>query len=103
MIYFNYPKIKGFMMKKVIVFFLLFAHLYADDTQQNPHIWNNTQEPSLENDFKANKNTYQTSDKGEAIGVTLVETLFNSDKIIEKKKLSSDFKYLDEFEKSIKK
>jgi hypothetical protein len=90
-------------MKEIAIILILFINLIANDEQQeNIHIWTQKEEPSIENNFQENKNVYQTNNIEEAIGATLIESLFHIDKIKKKKKLNSDFEYLKEFENSIK-
>ena len=90
-------------MKKIVTVLILFINLSAnDERQENIHIWTQKEEPSIENNFQENKHVYQKNNIDEAIGVILIESLFHIDTIIEKEKISSDFKYLKEFENSIK-
>ncbi|MGB6328466.1 MAG: hypothetical protein WBF48_06035 [Halarcobacter sp.] len=82
-------------MKKIMLTLILLTNLISNDKQEeNIFIWEK-EEASIENNFQENKYIYQTYDIGEAIGVTLLESLFNIDKIMEKKQLSTDFKYFD--------
>ena len=89
-------------MKKIMLMLILLTNLISNDKQEeNIFIWEK-EEASIENNFQENKYIYQTYDIGEAIGVTLLESLFNIDKIMEKKQLSTDFKYFENFDNSLK-
>jgi len=89
-------------MYKILIISILFVQLIASHEQQsNINIWNKKEKPSIENNFQENHKIYHTNSIGEAVSVTLIESLFHTDKIIEKKKLNSDFKYLEEFKHSI--
>ena len=88
---------------KFLMILGLLTSLIAEKYEySNIHIWNQTEKPSIENNFQQNKRIYQTDNIIEATSVTLFESLFHIDTIIEKKKLETDFKYLEEFDNSIK-
>ena len=92
------------MLNKLLIILLLLSSSQADEIKntKKPFIWIEKEKPSIENNFDENKQTFNTNKIGEAIGITLIETLRTNDKSNEKKSYNSDFKYLKEFEKSIK-
>ena len=86
---------------KLLIILLLLSFSQADEVKK-PFIFMKKEKPSIENNFNENKRTFNTNKGGEAIGITLIETFLNKDKLSEKKSYNSDFKYLKEFEESIK-
>ncbi len=91
-------------MNKLLSVLLILSFLHADKVKklEKPFIFMEKEKPSIENNFDENKRTFNTNKVGEAIGITLVETLLNNDKLNQKKSYNSDFRYLKEFEESIK-
>jgi len=89
---------------KLFIILLLLSYSQAVENYK-PHksfISMNKEKSSIENNFGENKHTFNTNNMSEAIGITLVETLLNNDKLNQKKSYNSDFKYLKEFEESLK-
>jgi len=87
-------------MYKIIIILILCIKLIAQENKQNIDIdiWNQIEKPSMENNYQYGKKIYYTKDKSDAIIVILIESLFKMDKILEKKKLQTDFKYLKDFD-----
>lgn len=91
-------------MKKILLTFFFILNLNANNKQiEDPIIWNKEEKPSPENNFQQNKKTYQTNHIAVGASIALIESILHYDEIIEKKELNDDFKYLDEFDNSIKK
>ena len=90
------------MVYKMIVLLIFCINVIANEQVTRIHIWNKIEAPSVENNFQVHKKIYQTSNKGEAISATIMEGLLHLDEIEKKQKLTTDFKYLKEFEKNLK-
>ena len=86
-------------MYKFFIILILLTKLIAQENKQdkNIHIWNQFEEPSIENNYQYNKKIYQTNNKNDAIFVIIIESLYMN-KLLEKKKLQTDFKYLKDFD-----
>ena len=69
-------------------------------------IWNHKKNIYNEVNILESQYSYTTNNIGEALGITLIETIFHADKFmngfVQEKKKNTDFKYLYDFEKSIK-
>jgi len=91
-------------MKNKLLCLIIITKISANDvSQDNTYIWNQVEQPSVENNFNTNHKIYQTNNISDAIGTTIIESLLHFDKVTEKKMLNTDFKYLKEFENSVKK
>ncbi len=86
-------------MYKFFIILILLTKLIAQENKQdrNIHIWNRFEKPSIENNYQYNKKIYQTNNKNDAIFVIIIESLYMN-KLLEKKKLQTDFKYLKDFD-----
>ena len=95
----------GLWIKKFLIItipLLCFSANIDYQKSNNIHIWTQKEKPSIENNFQRDIDIYQTNDIKEAIGVTLIESLFHIDEIGKSKELNLDFEYLDELQNSIK-
>jgi len=87
------------MYKKFIIV-LLITKLIAQENNQNTNIysWNQVGEVPMKDNYTYDKKIYHTDNIIQAASATLIESLYHMDKVLEKKKLQTDFKYLKDFD-----